>query len=445
MRRGVRYVLVFLTILVGAAGILILTVFVQPNVLKSPIEQWVKANSQRVLAIGGDIQIVYLHSRIYIHVNDLTLSEYRQETLFAAIERARLMLSLWPLLHQRVVVDDFAIEGLRARLIRDQNGRMNIEDLLAPSEEALPFVVEIARTGTTDSNIVFHDAITQRRIEFNRLNVITGRITAESVDAIELKIPLIKIGTVVLESSDVDANKKADKILAMQLAVEQFALNNTGIMSGVATLSLQDITTDSDLNLHLSVYDVNQSEQADVPLSYGHLNAALIAQHGALALEIALDTALTVEQAGNRWEFDDFKTEFTVFHPEFVRAPVRGHFDGNLSLDVSAELLQTKLEGVLADSRTGVAARIQDFASPDITVDIDLDTLDLNALRPEIDLNKIPAETKALPEFSFLNNLNLNGSIMIGLLSIEGVRFSGIQFMMNPESRRNSTLNESAH
>ncbi|SER56403.1 AsmA family protein [Nitrosomonas sp. Nm51] len=454
MRCILRYVLVFLMVTVCLAAVLILAALVEPGVFKSQIEQWVKANKQRVLTIGGDVQINYAYPWIEIQVSDVTLSEFQQDTPFAAVEQARLSLSLWPLLRQRIKVNNITIKGLRARLIRGQNGRMNIEDLLSQSEESLPFAVEITRTRTTDGSIFFHDEITRRQIEFNQLNLMTGRITAEYAETIVLRSPLVEVRLPVFENNDANANKHMSRILTMQLMVEQLKFNETGMRGGPVALSLQHIATGSHLNARLSKLDIIQSAPAGGSLARARLVMELVARQEKRTVQIALDTALAVEQDGRQWEFGHFKTEFAAFDPEFVRDPVQGRFDGNLNLDISAELLQTELQGELAESRVEVVASLRDFANPDITVKVEVGALDLDALVPmgkfkaeqsEASSNGPLANTVTLPDFSFLNNLNLSGSITIGLLSAGGARLSGVQFVMKPEDQDHFILKKSGH
>ncbi|SEM92628.1 AsmA family protein [Nitrosomonas marina] len=437
MQRFFLFALVSIAVLACVVSILIMSIFFVPNNFKPLFEQWARIGSQRTLTIGGDVRVDFNNSQVIIQVNDVTLSEFQQDTPFVTIEEAQLSLAPGQLWNQRIIVDNVAIKGLRAQLIRDRNGRLNIEDLLRQSENPLPFVLEIVRTEMTGSDFVLRDEVTHHQIEFNHMNLTTSQVTAAFVETLALTVPLIEVGQVVFKNNGASMENKLDRALAMQLDVKQLEFNEAGVGNGSAVFFLRDIATDSYMNVQLSILETDQSAQTNGLLGNVRMDAEMAMQYGLQTVHLFLGTVFTVGKSGKQWVFTDIESEFSDFHPELIRNPVHGQFGGNLKLDMSAEHVQTELQGMLAGSRFIVTSSIQDFTNPVATFDIELDALDLDAL-VAMDKLKSPqnnTDSNDLPDFSFLNDLKLNGEITIGLLTAGGARFSGLRFVMTPDEQ----------
>lgn len=447
MQRFFLFALVSIAVLACVVSILIMSIFFVPNNFKPLIEQWARIDSQRTLTIGGDVRVDFNNPQVIIHVSDVTLSEFRQDTPFVTIEEAQLSLAPGQLWNQRIIVDNVVIKGLRAQLIRDRNGRFNIEDLLTQSEKPSPFALEIKRAEMTGSDFVLRDEVTQHRIEFSQIHMTTGRVTAAFVETLALTVPLIEAEQAVFKNDDASMENKLGMALAMQLDVKQLEFNETGLSDGSAVFSLRDIEVDSYMNVRFSILEIDQFEQADEALANVHLDTEMTVQHGLQIMQLVLGTTLTVGKGGKQWLFTDIESEFTDFHPELLRGPVRGRFGGNLKLDMSAEHVQAELQGILADSRFNVTSSIQNFTNPVATVDIELDALDLDALVATDKFNtpQKDVDSNGLPDFSFLSDLELNGEITIGLLTAGGVRFSGLHFVVTPDDQNLFDLNNFRH
>src|SRR3546814_4846522 len=60
----------------------------------------------------------------------VSLSEVDSTDTFASIESMRLAVAVWPLLSSNLVVDHVAINGFKARVVRDKSGHLNFDDLV---------------------------------------------------------------------------------------------------------------------------------------------------------------------------------------------------------------------------------------------------------------------------------------------------------------------------
>ena len=208
-------------------GVLILLIFAvmgfvaatfNPNDYKDVAIKLVKDKKQRTLAIPGTISLKFFPS-IGANLGKITLSERGSEQEFAAMESASVSLALLPLLKKQLVIDKVEVDGLRAKLVRQPDGKMNIDDLLAKEEktdEKLRFDIEGVRLG--EAEFSFDDKQAKRKITLRHVNLDAGRI--ESGVASKLKLAL---------EVEADAPKVAGKLnlktgFLLDLEQQQYSL-----------------------------------------------------------------------------------------------------------------------------------------------------------------------------------------------------------------------------
>ena len=81
--------------------------------------------------------------RIAVKLPATTLSEPGRDTVFARLQSAQASVALLPLLRRQVEIDGVRIDGLQATIVRQKDGRTNVDDLLQPQK---PGVRRAART-----------------------------------------------------------------------------------------------------------------------------------------------------------------------------------------------------------------------------------------------------------------------------------------------------------
>lgn len=143
-KRGL-FSLVVLAIVTVVGGAIFLLTF-NPNSYKQKLADIVQQKYQRTLKIDGDIELS-LFPRIGLSVQGLSLSDRNSEDPFASLESARFAVALWPLINNRLVVDHVAVTGFKAWIVRDEEGKLNFDDLLQapPAGPHLP----LARSGVS--------------------------------------------------------------------------------------------------------------------------------------------------------------------------------------------------------------------------------------------------------------------------------------------------------
>ncbi|HEX5337282.1 MAG TPA: AsmA family protein, partial [Gallionella sp.] len=119
---------------IAVAGAAYVAATFNPNDYKAQIIKAVKDSKQRDLRLDGDIKLTFFPS-IGANLGKVSLSEYKSDKQFAAVEAASVSLALMPLLSKQVVVDEVAVSGLQATLVKHKDGTTNIDDLLGKSEK----------------------------------------------------------------------------------------------------------------------------------------------------------------------------------------------------------------------------------------------------------------------------------------------------------------------
>ena len=114
---------------IALAGIIYVAVTFNPNDYKPQIIQAVKDSRQRDLRLDGDIKLSFFPD-LGANLSKVSLSEFKSAEEFAAIDSARVSLAFMPLLRKQVVVNEVAVSGLKATLVRHKDGTTNIDDLL---------------------------------------------------------------------------------------------------------------------------------------------------------------------------------------------------------------------------------------------------------------------------------------------------------------------------
>jgi AsmA protein len=179
------------TVLVLGSAFGIVAARFDPNAYKSAIVERVYEKTRRTLTIGGDITLAF-YPRLGVNLGKASLSERGGQGEFAALDSVRLSFALVPLLlRQEVVVDRIELRGMRATVVREPDGGMNIDDLTAarvkqPAGQAgaagnagagpakVRFAVDSIRVD--NAHLRFDDRKAGRMFDIARLNIDSGPI-----------------------------------------------------------------------------------------------------------------------------------------------------------------------------------------------------------------------------------------------------------------------------
>lgn len=221
------WALAAVTGLLVIAGAIVAARF-DPNALKPLLVERIQNDQQRTLAIPGEIRLS-LFPRLGVTVGVVSLSAHGSRAAFASLRSARVSLALLPLLLRRqLVVDRIELDGLRATVTRDADGRTSIDDLLgAPSSAtarpaqapaAAPMEFDIAGLRVTDAAISVDDQQGGRRIELTKVDLETGRLAPGRASETRFS------GHLVANPPQVDADLSLQAVLMLDPAQRRYAV-----------------------------------------------------------------------------------------------------------------------------------------------------------------------------------------------------------------------------
>ncbi len=438
MKRFITFVWLLLTLVLLISGAALFIVNYKPAFLIPVVEQWVKLNGQRSLGIG-DLRFSFSsHTSLSLFLSDLSLSEYQQDDRFASAEEIRITVSLRPLLDRQLVVNDVHISGLQAGFVRNQDGTVNIADLLPTGDASFFDALNIAQVEIENSRLRFQDDMTQQFLELSALHLTAAHVTDESLRQ-------VKIQTHVSFNDRQRTGGAGSAIVQLktQFEAEDIVFSQEKLASGPVFLSAQTLHEDhgaetaEHISTHISIAGLNRVEDI---LSSQHVHMELGLQHMGYVVGAVLDTAIEVSMNGLVSALSDLRLAFDFFHPDYLSKPISGHFAGHLDVDGVAEWLHIDLQGQVDGQAVKTTARLQDFAQRTRAFKVEIDRLDLTALlmteQPKGSASGVSAaqpEGATFPDLSWLDKLGLQGSIQIGQLSLGDIRLSDIQLMLQPE------------
>ena len=239
LKYGLLGVGAFVAIAIAAVSY-VATTF-NPNDYKGRIIKAVKDSTQRNLRLDGDIKLSF-YPNIGASLSKVSLSEYKNDKEFAAIESARVSLALMPLLRKQAVVDEVAVSGLKAVLIRHKDGTTNIDDLVGQTEpqqhgqgqkslSGPPVKFDIASVSLEKTNLSYRDERSGAQYAIKDLTLKTGRIAIGVPSKIDLSAgilanqPKLDISTQLKTKLTFDLDKQKYQLQGLDLKASGSALD----------------------------------------------------------------------------------------------------------------------------------------------------------------------------------------------------------------------------
>jgi AsmA protein len=483
MNKIVKYGLLGAGAVVGVAvaGAVYLAATFNPNEYKGYIIHTIKDKKQRTLHLDGDIKLTFF-PRIGANLGRLSLSEYKSDQQFASVDSARVSLELLPLLSRQVVVDEVAVSGLTANLIKYKDGTTNIDDLLGrddkPRDSNQPVKFDIASVSIKKTSLNYRDEGTGAQYAVHDLNLKTGRIANGVPGKIDLSAgvqgnqPKLDINTQLVTTLTFDLDKQQYQMADMDLQISGSALDisNLKIKAGgdaSANLATQEYGMNK---FELNAKGVKASAPFEVALDAPALSLTkdkFSAEH--LKLNANLDSGNIVaavslpDLSGNAQSFkvSSLALDLDVQMPDQtfkvkLASPLSGNFEtrqfnlsnltvavnalfdklpgksvnsemkGSVQVDGTRQTVQANLAGGLLQSQVVAKVDVKGFSSPAIQFDVAVDQFDADLYLPK------KTEAKATqPEQPFdlsaLRALNLEGSLRIGKLKVANIKSSGVR------------------
>lgn len=499
MNRYLRYALiVFAVVVTLLAGLVIyIAAIFDPNAYKPQIIQLVKEKKQRALKLDGDIKLTFFPS-IGATVGNVTLSEYNSDKEFAAVENIFVSLALMPLLKKQLAINEVAISGLKANLIRFKDGRTNIDDLIAKNEEPEQFKIGIDHVRVEKSLLALHDEASGKQYVFRDLSLrvdesgsrahlegdpmrhkmvlafktnpssqpmtdLAARLEFEltsdfdkqyyALDGLNLEVNGAVKGInnlVVRSTGDLSIKPAAGEFVASKTTLGitgTSGTNNLDIKFDAPRLSFTEETVAGDkITVAAKMTRPKGNTSGTLFLSgvagtvtdfeSNALTIELESKEGGLAVRASLASPLTGNLDTRQLKLPDLTAAISANGPEIPGNGISGNLLGSAALDGLSQNVQAHLTGKLVDSNIRAQLGATGFVQPAFNFEVDIDQLDVDRFLPK---QKKPTEKtisgatlEESPGLSVLKDLNVRGSIRIGLLKGANVKSSNVKLDINP-------------
>ena len=459
-----------------------------PNDYKDQIIKAVKEGKQRNLRLDGNITLSFFPN-IGANVGKVSLSEFNSDKQFAAIDSARVSLALLPLFSGQAVVNEVAVSGLQATLVKHKDGTTNIDDLLGKDEKKTdnkqPVKFDIAAVSIEKTSLTYRDEGTGAQYTVKDMSLHTGRIANGVPGKISLSTsvqanqPKLDINTQLKTTLTFDLDKQLYRLEGLDLQVDGAALD----------ISNFKLKANGDINADLSAQEFgakkfslsangvkgkdNFQATLDPPaisLTKGKfsgdkmaLNAKLDGTFGNIAAALSLPS---IEGDAKSFKVSALTLDLDMKQPEQafkvrLASPLSGNFEaeqfnlsnlvlavnatgdklpgksvssemkGSMQVDAAKQTVQANLAGGLLQSQVKAKVGVNGFAEPAIHFDVEIDQFDADLYLPK----KAEAEGKSKPgdqpeqpiDLSALRKLNLDGSLRIGSLKVANVKSTNVR------------------
>ncbi|HEV2009033.1 MAG TPA: AsmA family protein [Burkholderiales bacterium] len=491
MNKIIRYVVLpsagIVVVVLALAAYLAATF--DPNQYKPQIVQAVKDNTGRTLKLDGDIKLSFFPD-IGATLGKASLSERASDTEFAGADDFHLVLKLLPLLKKQAVVDAIEATNLRATVIRYEDGKTNIDDLISGAKSASArgagdsqVKVEIQHVTIKNATITYFDRVEESQYVFSKLNLKSGRVANGVPNKIELSftaqsdMPRLNLDTKLRTTFTFDLDQQNYALSGLDLSANGFA---AGIRNLAASAKADIVATPASnefqfsklaiaatgthesgtLDIRLDVpsfaviHDETSAEKivleatlsqpksklaAKLEISGIHGNAklfkasefraALEMQHGGGTNKATITSPLAGSIEADKIELPKLVATINVRNPKLPKNPLDATISGTALVELVKQNATLIFATKVDDSNIRGKAGLAKFARPFYTFDIDIDQLDLDRYLPKPD-------PKQPFDLSALKGLNARGSVKIGALKMGNVKASNARFDVNPADGR---------
>lgn len=418
-----------------AAGVGVLYALFDGERIKGELINLVLEQKQRKLEIPGKLEFS-VWPEVGIKLGRLTLSEPGGKQEFLSLDSARVAVAVVPLFSKLVQVRRVEVDGLKATLVKDRDGTLNIADLLDNGAERpsgkesatgagagdtarTPLRIDIAGIKVTNAQITWRDLKNRSTTTLSSLDLGTGRVQA---DAATLAIEALSLA--FRGKSGGDAFEL--KLAAPRLAVSPEKAGGESL-SLAATLAGSGRTVAAKLVLSA----VEGNSQA---LTAGKLALDLDAKSGETALKGHLDSPVTANPAAQTVTLEKIAGSIDLADPRMPMKQLKLPLAGNLRADLARQTAALELATRLDESKIAAKLRLAKFTPLALGLDLDVDQINIDKYLPpkgrataaaktgERAVDKAATEDKV--DFSALKGLDANGALRIGALQVSNLKLA---------------------
>jgi AsmA protein len=417
-----------------------------PNDYKPQIIQSVKDSKQRTLKLDGDIKLHFFPS-IGVSLSKVWLSEFQSEQEFVSVDSASVSLKLLPLLAKQLVVDEVAVSGVKAQLIKFKNGKTNLDDLLgketvptAPAPAAAtgaPMKFDIASVRLDKTDLSYRDEVAGASYSVKDLLLQTGRIvngTPTRIDFaahIQSSKPKLDIAAQIRTTLTFDLEKNEYQVQGLDLqangaaldmtnlvvkaggdasvhpAVQEFSMNKfTFTASGVkgkdhfeARLDAPGLTLTKNkfvgnniaLNAKLDGALGNLVANLSLPAIEGNSRVFKIStlqldvnlKQPEQSFNVKFSSPVTGSIEAQQFNLSDIRLALNATGDKLPNKSISSELKGKAQADLGRQNIEANLAGGLLQSQIKATLAIKNFNVPMIRYDLEIDQFDADPYLPK--------------------------------------------------------------
>lgn len=455
-----------------AAAVFILTF--DPKQYKGDIERLVLDQTGRTLVLSDDIEMS-LYPNLGVRIGPTRLTEQDGKTTFISVEAAQVSVALMPLIQRQILVDGVTLSGLVANIVKDKSGRFNFDDLTGdPASVETVDPVEVTGTQGDSTEITFDvgsvtlqngsvsylDQASGEQINLRELNLSTGQLALRASG--EMKFS----GQVQAPALPIDARINLTGRYALDIPEQRLSLDGAVLGIDGYAMQIQNLAATLKTSLHANFADTRfdlkgiEIDAASRNLFKASIRSAgLILNQKQLTIQ-QLDASANVDQPGqklglqfqtpeltgttDRFVMNKFTSSLMADIPGTLRQPVKVPLQGNLSVDLAKQTMQSTFSATVDESKINATVNLPRFAPLAVRADVKIDQIDLDryldqgdAANPSNDAAKgstgssAGSGAPARIDLSALNSIDVRGKIDIARVKVRGLQFANLKTDIN--------------
>lgn len=423
---------VLLALLLVAVGVLY--VVFDGEKIKSEISRVVLEQKQRKLVISGTPQLS-VWPDVGVSLQGVTLSERNSDAPFMSLDAARVSVAVMPLFSNRVQVRALEVDGLKATLVKNKDGSLNMADLMgqgttqpaataSAAAPAQPLFIDVKAVRINKAQLTWRDDQAGTRTEVSNLTLNTGAIQA---DAAQQTARIAQLALTVAGKAGADT---------FELKLDAPELNLSPKQSGSETITLSATTLGTGRKATVKLSLSGLQGNAD-QLRIGNLALQLDAQSGDTSVKGQLTSPVAVTVATQSVALSKLTGSIDVASPEMPMKQVTLPIQGALQLNGKAQSAALNLTTQFDESKIALNAKVAKFSPLALAFDLDINQLNLDKYLPPAP-KEAPSKgtAKDAPKdtpvnLAALKGPNVNGTVRVGALQVAHLKLDKINAKIN--------------
>lgn len=461
-----------------------------PNDYKQKVIDLVQEKKQRTLKLEGDIKLAFW-PKIGADLGKISLSEHKNSKEFASVTSVKVSLSLLPLLKKELIVDTVYIDGAQANIVKYKDGTTNFDDLLSKEdEESQDIKFDVDGVKVTNSAVSYTDESSGANYAISKFNLTSGHIAlAEPVDlatdfninanqpevAAEAKLKgnfLVDPATKhfvakgldaqikgilfggknvnISANGDIDAKPDTREFLidtlklvasgefsgaklSLDLNAPKLIAQKDEVSSKNVTVSLSQDKAGDTFKANLVLADIKGSPKA---LQSSGITGEIAGVQGKRTINGKFSSPFTGNLESLIFDVPKLAGNLDIKDPSLPNGAMQGRFDLSLHTDVKNELVNSKFNLNIDETKLNGDMAVASFKKPSIKFNLNADKLNLNKLIVKSSQPAAKTSDSKPADLSALKALLLDGKLNVDSILYDKYQISGLNVNIKADGEK---------